>query len=96
MRSIKRWSTWRASVSTSMWESASPLPRPPPGLSFFDDVVKRMLTKRQVQAQLLGRDAERGEHARVADGDGAFTRGEAGARGARDLILASTCWASGR
>ena len=36
-------------------------------LSFFDDIVKRMLTERQMQAQLLAGDAERSEHVRVAN-----------------------------
>ena len=66
-----------------MWVERLALAKTAAGLSFSDDIVKRMLTKRQVQAQLLGGNAERGEHVRVADGDGAFTRGEAGVRAQR-------------
>src|SRR5665647_1255307 len=36
-------------------------------LSSFEDVVKGMLTKREVQAQLLAGNAERGEHVRLAN-----------------------------
>ena len=38
-------------------------------LSFLGDIVKRMLTERQMQAQLLAGDAEGSEHVRVADRD---------------------------
>ena len=54
-----------------------PLAKTAARLTLLDDLVEGVLAERQVQAQLLGGDAEHGERRRLADGDGAFARAEA-------------------